>query len=174
MMREKRHIVVDVETTGISIMRGGRVIEVGVVAVENGGIVAEFDTLIDAGAPISDGAFRVHGISEAMLAGKPAPREAWRGFLEFVADAPLIAHNAPFDSAFIRHELARLGKRLPNRWHCTVRLARKHLPHLPNHRLETVYHHLFGPLPGGAQSHRALDDARLAARVWMALEGIGG
>ena len=171
---DRRHVVVDVETTGISVVRGGRVIEVGAVAVEEGRIVAELDTLICVDAPIAAGAYRVHGISLDMLLGKPTAAEVWPGFLEFVADASLVAHNASFDSSFIRHELARLGLYLPNRWQCTVRRSRRELPHLPNHRLETVYRHFFGSLPGGAQTHRALDDARLTARVWMELEGIGG
>lgn len=173
MGNENRHVVVDVETTGMSVVNGGRVIEIGAVAVEEGRIVAELDTLICVNAPIAAGAYRVHGISPDMLFNKPGPEEVWPWFLEFVADAPLIAHNAPFDSAFIRHELARLGKRLSNPWHCTVRRSRRALPHLSNHRLETVYRHLFGSLPGGGQTHRALDDARLTARVWMELEGMG-
>lgn len=164
-----RYIVIDVETTGMSVQRGGRVIEVGAVALEQGVAVAEFDTLIDAGAPIGYGAWRVHGISEQMLAGKPLPADVWRAFRDFVADAALVAHNAPFDSSFVRHELGLLGLWLPNRWHCTVRLARRRLPELPNHRLETVYRHLFGGLPDGAKRHRALDDARMAAQVWVAL-----
>jgi DNA polymerase III subunit epsilon len=164
-----RKVVVDVETTGFSTLRGGRVIEIGAVAVANGVIVAELGTLIDTGAEISYGAFRVHGISEAMLEGKPAPREVWGAFREFVGDAELIAHNSPFDSAFVRHELGLIGHGLPNRWHCTVRLARRHLPHLPNHRLDTVYTHLFGEIPDSLQRHRALDDARLTARVWVEL-----
>lgn len=164
-----RVIVVDVETTGLSAQRGGRVIEVGAVALEDGAIVAEFGTLIDSGAAISYGAYRVHGISEDMLAGEPKPNEVWRAFHEFAGAASLVAHNAPFDSAFVRHELARIGLGLPNPWHCTVRLARKKLPHLPNHRLDTVYCHLFGPIPHGTARHRALDDARLTARVWKEL-----
>lgn len=172
-MSHKRIVVVDVETTGMSVGNGGRVIEVGAVALEDGLIVEEFDTMICVHAPIAAGAYRVHGISSDMLADKPGPGEVWPCFLEFVVDGPLVAHNAPFDSVFIRHELARLGKRLPNRWHCTVRISRHALPNLPNHRLETVYRHLFGELPGGAQTHRALDDARLAARVWMAITNGG-
>lgn len=166
-----RIVVVDVETTGMSVQHGGRVIEIGAVAVEGNVIVGEFDTLIDSGASISYGAFRVHGISEDMLAGKPTPQDAWQRFREFVGISPLVAHNAPFDSAFVRHELSLLGVGLPNPWHCTVRLARKRLPHLANHRLDTVYRHLFGEIPDGAQRHRALDDARMAARVWVELEG---
>lgn len=164
-----RTVIVDVETTGKAVQRGGRVIEVGAVAVEGGEVVAELATLIDAGAPISYGAFRVHGISEGMLAGKPLPQDVWPWFRQFCAAAPLVAHNAPFDSSFVRHELSMLGMGLPNPWHCTVRLARKRLPQLDNHRLDTVYRHLFGVIPAGTQRHRALDDARMAARVWVAL-----
>lgn len=167
-----RVVVVDVETTGLATRRGGRVIEVGAVALEGGVVVAEFDTLIDAGEPISYGAFRVHGISEAMLAGRPDPADAWRMFHEFIGHAPLVAHNALFDSAFIRHEFGLLGVGLANVWHCTVRLARKKLPHLPNHRLDTVYSYLFGPIPHTVARHRALDDARLTARVWGRLANL--
>ena len=165
----KANIVVDVETTGMSVKSGGRVIEIGAVAIEKGCVIAELATLIDAGAQINYGAFLVHGISMAMLAGNPTPEAAWPCFLEFIGDAPLVAHNAPFDSAFVRNEFALLGISLKNRWHCTVKLARKRLPHLPNHRLDTVYRCLFGGLPPGIQRHRALDDARLAAMIWIEL-----
>jgi DNA polymerase-3 subunit epsilon len=163
----QRFVIVDVETTGLGAANGGRVIEVGAVAVEQGCIVAELATLIDAGVPINPFAYRVHGISSAMLRGKPRPAEAWPWFVDFVGNSPLVAHNSPFDSGFIRHELALLGMRLRNPWHCTVRLARKHLPHLPNHRLETVARHLLGDIPDDCRLHRALGDARLAARVWI-------
>lgn len=169
--RHTRVVIVDVETTGLSVRHGGRVIEVGLVAMEDGCLAAEYDTLIDSGAPISAGAFRVHGISEAMLAGQPSPAEVWPWVADFVGASPLVAHNAPFDRAFICRELALLGREMNNRWHCTVRLARKRLPQLANHRLETVYRYLFGDLPCTVQRHRALDDARLTARVWGELGG---
>ena len=169
-----RIVVIDVETTGLSALRGGRVIEEGAVAVEDGVIVAEFGSLINTGAPISYGAYRVHGISEEMLAGQPEPLKVWSGFYDLVGSAPLVAHNAPFDSAFVRHELSRLGLGMPNPWHCTVRLARRKLPYLPNHRLDTVYRHLFGSIPHDTARHRALDDARLTASVWnrLRLDGV--
>lgn len=168
-MPQWSYIAVDVETTGLSAKSGGRVIEVGAVAVKNGVVTEEFDTLIDTGANISYGAWRVNGISQEMLVGKPSPLEVWPQLLDFIGNAGLVAHNASFDSAFVRHELALLGYGLPNRWHCTVRLARKKLPHLQNHRLDTVYGHLFGEIPAGVNRHRALDDARMAARIWMEL-----
>ena len=167
-------IVVDTETTGLSVRNGGRVIEIGAVAVENGQITTELATLINTNTPISYGAWRVHGISEQMLADKPTPHEVWPWFMEFVGNCPLVAHNAPFDRAMINHELHLLGMPFDNPWHCTVRLARRKLPRLMNHKLETVYKHLFGELPKNLQQHRALDDARMAARVWMELGGLSG
>lgn len=170
----QRVIVLDTETTGLSVRNNGRVIEIGAVAVENGQIVAELATLINSGTPISYGAYRVHGISEQMLAGRPTPQEVWPWFLEFAGNSPLVAHNAAFDRAFVQHELHLLGMSLANPWHCTVRLSRRKLPRLMNHKLETVYKHLFGELPEEVQRHRALDDARMAARVWMELGGLSG
>ncbi len=171
MSNVSRYIAVDVETCGLPAGRGGRVVEVGAVVLEGGVVVAEMNSLIDTGAVIQYRAFQVHGISEAMLYGKPSPEDVWGNFREFVGDTPLIAHNAPFDRSFVRHELELLGCALPNQWHCTVRLARQKLPQLHNHKLDTVYRHLFGALPLSVQRHRALDDARLAARIWVALMG---
>jgi len=170
----ERVVVIDTETTGLSVRNNGRVIEIGAVAVEHGQIVAELATLINTQTAISYGAWRVHGISEPMLAGKPAPEEVWPWFVEFVGTSPLVAHNAPFDRAFIKRELSLLGLPLANPWHCTVRLSRRKLPLLMNHKLETVYKHLFGGLPEDVQRHRALDDARMAARVWVELGGLSG
>lgn len=166
-----RIIVVDTETSGLAVRNGGRVIEVGAVAVEDGQVVDELSTLIDTGTPICYSAWRVHGISADMLAGKPTPEEVWPQFREFVGESLLVAHNAPFDRTFILHEMGRLAMRLPNPWRCTVSLARKLLPYLPDHRLDTVHQHLFGPLPPEINRHRALDDARMAARIWMKLGG---
>jgi DNA polymerase III subunit epsilon len=162
-----RYIAVDVETSGLSPFQGGRVIEVAAVALQDGRIVAEYATLIDVACEIHPGAARVHGITRRMLQGQPAPEEAWRGFLEFVENSPLIAHNAGFDIRFIRHELARLGVSLLNQSICTLSLARRRYPQLKNHRLESVARHVLGGIPSGLCLHRALGDARLAAMVWV-------
>lgn len=173
MLINSQHIAIDVETSGLAVVSGGRVIEIGAVAIEEGRIVAELSTLIETGTAISYGAYRVHGISREMLRGQPSPAEVWPTFLEFIGSAPLIAHNAPFDLGFIRHELALQGLTLPNQSICTVRLARRCCPQLPNHRLATVARHLLGEIPADCLLHRALDDARLAARIWMAMEAVG-
>ena len=66
-----RHVVVDVETTGLSPRHGHRVIEIGAVAVEEGAVVGEFTTLIDAGVPIPPAVQAIHGITDEMLEGQP-------------------------------------------------------------------------------------------------------
>lgn len=166
---QSRHVVVDVETSGLSPQRGARVIEVGAVALARGEVVDEFSSLIRVGCTIHPAAGSVHGITAAMLRGAPGPEKVWRDFLAFVGRSVLIAHNAPFDLRFIRHELALLGLPLANRSHCTLRLSRSRFPHLLSHRLEALARHLLGGVPDECRLHRALGDARLTARVWLAM-----
>ncbi len=168
MLLTERWVVVDVETTGFSPGRD-RIIEIGAVAGEGRRITDEFHTLIDPGRPVPRQAQRVHRITDAMLRGEPCAGEVLPDFHRFIGQSPLVAHNAQFDMAFLRHEFGRLGFGLPNPSHCTLRLSRSALPTLPNHRLETVARHLFGSLEEGERLHRALADARLTARVWLAL-----
>ena len=162
-----RFISVDVETTGLSTKRGDRIIEVGAVVVEGGSIGEEFHTLICVKERIHWAAQQVHGITEEMLIGKPMACEVMPEFRKFIADCTLVAHNARFDMGFISDEFLRLGRGLTNPYLCTLELSRSLYPKLPNHRLETVYQHLCGRIPGEAKRHRALDDARLVARMWV-------
>lgn len=170
-MRSDGTVVIDLETTGFSPVKGDRVIEIGAVKVAGGIMSDEFHSLIRIARTIPRQASLVHGITDGMLVGQPNPEDVYPGFFEFIRRKTLVAHNARFDLAFLAHELGRLGISLPNRRVCTLQLARKRLPRLPNHRLETVYMHLFGELPEDARRHRALDDARLTAKVWLALVG---
>ncbi len=133
-----RYVALDVETTGLSPKSGGRVIEIGAVAIEYQSIVAEFSSLIDVGKRIPWRVQQVHGITNDMLEGEPKPDEALPEFYKFIAESILIAHNATFDIRFLRHEFALLGMNLNNRSLCTLKMSRKQYPHLPNHKLETI------------------------------------
>lgn len=164
-------VVLDLETTGFSPHRGDRIIEIGAVAVAHGEIVAEFQTLIRVPRSIPWQASRVHGITDRMLAGQPLPEDVYPAFRDFIGESLLVAHNARFDLSFLRHEFGRLGMELSNRHGCTLERARRTLPRLTDHRLETVARYLLGALPEEMRLHRALDDARLTARVWLAMEG---
>ncbi len=164
-----RRVFFDVETSGLSPVNGARVIEIGAVAVEDGAIAAEFATLIGVDCEIHWAAQRVHGIDRAMLCGQPGPAEVWPAFLAFVADAPLVAHNAPFDNRFLAHELALLGLDCSNPVHCSLVASRRRYPQLTSHRLEEVACHVLGAIPADCRLHRALGDARLLARLWAPL-----
>lgn len=164
-----RYVVIDVETTGLSPGYGDRVIEIGAVAVDGCEIMAEFGSLVQVDKNIPRHVSRIHGITNDMLVDQPLPDEVYPALRDFIGGALLVAHNARFDVAFLRHEFGQLGLRFDNRSVCTLELARRRLPRLPDHRLETVCRHLFGGLPEGTRLHRALDDARLTARVWWEL-----
>jgi DNA polymerase III subunit epsilon len=166
-----RHVVVDLETTGLSPRQGHRIIEIGAVAVEDGTVTKEFTTLIDPGVPIPVEVQAIHGITDEMLEGSPKPEEALPRFREFIGDSALVAHNAAFEVTFLRHELARLKLGLPNHHVCTLEMSRRILPRLPDYTLETIYLHLFPDPTFLRQNHRALDDARMTAKIWLAITG---
>ncbi len=162
-----RYVAFDVETTGLSPGNGDRVIEIGAVAIEDQSIVGEFSSLIDPGKSIPWHVQRVHGITNEMLEGEPKPDEVLPDFYKFIAGSILVAHNASFDIRFLKHEFSLLGMGLNNRSLCTLRMSRKQHPHLPNHKLATVGRYLFGESCEQMQMHRALDDAKLAAMIWL-------
>jgi DNA polymerase-3 subunit epsilon len=107
-----------------------------------------------------------------MLRGQPPPAAVFAAFRAFIGQVPLAAHNAAFDMSFLRNEFSRLGWPLPNRTLCTLEACRRRLRMLPDYRLETIARRLLGPLPPESRKHRALEDARLVARVWVALEDL--
>ncbi|MDI6688351.1 MAG: 3'-5' exonuclease [Desulfobacterales bacterium] len=162
-----RYVALDVETTGLSPKSGDRVIEIGAVAIEKQCIIAEFNSLIDVDKMIPWQVQQVHGITNEMLYGEPKPDEVWSEFYEFIAGSILVAHNASFDIGFLTHEFALLGMSLNNQSLCTLKISRKLYPHLPNHKLETVSQYLLGRSCKHMQRHRALDDARMAAMIWL-------
>ncbi len=127
---------------------------------------AEFCSLVSCNAPISRAARKVHGITPEMLVGQPNSKEVMTRFRDFIGSSVLVAHNAPFDISFLRMEMMRVDLYLLNRYKCTLKMSRKAFPGLQDYRLETVASHLGIDVDGG-RLHRALDDARLTARVWI-------
>ena len=162
-----RYIVFDVETTGLRLWRNDRIIEIGAVAVIGEDMAEEFHTLIDADKPITKAAQKIHGITREMVAGQPKAKDALTAFQRFIGNSTLVAHNADFDIGFLGYEYSRIGQGLRNRHTCTLKLNRKLYPQLPDYRLETVAKHILGVEIDKNRRHRALDDARLTARVWI-------
>ena len=167
-----KEIVFDTETTGLDPKTGDRMVEIGCVEmigrVETGNTYhayynPERDMPIDAE--------NVHGLSSSFLSTKPLFSETVDELLEFLGDAPLVAHNAGFDFGFLNAELERLGREpiSLDRMVDTVAIARKKHPGAKNSldALCTRY--------GVDRSHRvkhgALLDAELLAQVYVELMG---
>src|SRR4051794_36738723 len=136
--RPMREIVLDTETTGLDALRGDRLVEIGCIEIINRMPTGQtFHRYINPERDMPAEAFAVHGLSAEFLASKPLFTEVVEEFLEFIADAPLVIHNASFDIGFINAELDRL-KRGPisrDRLVDTLLLARRKHPGVSN-RLE--------------------------------------
>ena len=155
--------VIDFETTGISPAQGARATEVAIVLLENGQVVDRFASLMRTGAWIPPFITQLTGITNAMVAAAPDAVQVMRDAARFVGDAPMVAHNAAFDSKFWQAELARADLPAPQPFACTVLLSRRLYPEAPSHKLGTLvdYH----DLPRTGQAHRALADAEMAAAL---------
>ena len=161
-----RYIVFDVETTGLFVEKGHRVIEVGAIKVDGNMMGEEFQRLINTDKPITRVARKVHGITAEMLAGQPEAKDILSAFKDFAGTNTLVAHNAAFDVGFLQREFMRAGLVFNSHHKCTLKMSRKVFPGLGNHKLETIARHLGIPVDK-TRRHRALDDARLTAQVWI-------
>lgn len=166
-----RQIVLDTETTGLDPAQGHRIIEIGCLEVLNRRVTeATFHVYLNPEREIDAGAVQVHGLTREFLADKPRFADIARAFLEFVHDAELIIHNAPFDVGFLDAELARLGEP-PIARHCTVvdtlRLAKQLHPGQKNNLDALCKRYAIDN--SGRSFHGALLDAQLLAEVYLAM-----
>lgn len=162
-----RWVVVDLETTGMSPVKGDRIVEIGAVVVENGVITDEYSTLVDPERLIPYFVQRVHGISDAMVIGKPVFAQVLPSFLEFCQDSVLVSHNATFDRGFLDHQAQEVMQApLPHAHVDTLRISRMLLPKLGKHNLDALTAHFQVRIPP-QQRHRALGDARATAEIWI-------
>jgi DNA polymerase-3 subunit epsilon len=106
-MTAMRQIVLDTETTGLDPEQGHRVIEIGCVELINRRLTGnDYHQYLQPDRDIDEGAQEVHGISLEFLADKPRFQDIAQAFLDYIQDAELIIHNAPFDVGFLNHELS--------------------------------------------------------------------
>lgn len=169
-----REIVLDTETTGLDPRTGHRLIEIACVELDDLMPTGRhFHRYVDPERLVDPDAERVHGISTAFLAGKPrfADSDVVDAFLAFIGEAPLVAHNAPFDRGFIDHELGLAGRGSlgVDRWVDTLPLAQKRFPGMHN-SLDALCKRFTISL-SQREKHGALVDARLLAAVYLELKG---
>lgn len=170
-----RQIILDTETTGLEPEEGHRIIEIGCVEILNRRLSGNhYHQYLQPDREIDAGAIDVHGLTNDFLADKPRFEDIAEGFLEFVRDAELIIHNAPFDVGFINHELRRLGSDYPQLEQvctvtCTLKLARGMHPGQRN-SLDALCKR-YAIDNSQRTLHGALLDAEILADLYLAMTG---
>jgi DNA polymerase-3 subunit epsilon len=167
-----REIVIDTETTGLDHANGDRLIELGCIEIVNRIPTGrEFHRYLNPERDIHRDAIAVHGLTSDFLKDKPLFKDVVDELLEFLDEAPLVAHNAGFDIAFINAELARTGRPLLtfDRVVDTLVLARRRHPAGPN-SLDALCKR-YGIDLSARTKHGALLDSMLLANVYVELLG---
>lgn len=169
-----REIVLDTETTGFDPLTGDRLVEVACLEIEDFIPTGRhFHIYIDPERDMPAEAEKVHGLSSAFLRGKPkfADSDCVEKLMEFIGAAPIVAHNAAFDRAFLNWELENCGRTIfpEDQWVDTLALAKVRFPGMHN-SLDALCKRFKISL-SEREKHGALIDAKLLAAVYLELKG---
>ncbi len=171
----KRQILLDTETTGIRVEDGHRIIEIGCIEMINRKLTGQsFHYYLNPEREVDKGAFAVHGISNEFLQDKPLFHTIAQRFVDFIIDAELIIHNAPFDLSFLNHELQLTKQGFKSVTdYCevldTLSLARQ--LHVGQRNSLDALCKRYGVDLSKRDLHGALLDANLLAQVYLAMTG---
>lgn len=156
-------VVFDIETTGFSPIYD-RIIEIGAVKIVQGKIIDRFSTFVNPEIPIPFRIEELTHINDSMVLDAPKIDKALPDFLQFCGNAAVVAHNAGFDTRFIREKAREMGKDFQPCIVDTVMVGRLLLPQLGRFKLDTVAKALGLVLEN---HHRAVDDAEVTAKIWI-------
>lgn len=166
MFNHSTFTIVDVETTGGS-PYWNRVIEIGLLRVERGEIVAKYQTLLNPGRQLPEFITKLTGITDDDLADAPTFEDVKEEVVELFEGSIFVAHNVGFDYEFIRQEFRRVGYGFELEQLCTVRLSRVLFPKEKHHNLGAIIERFqFSP----KNRHRAFDDAHILWEFMNVLE----
>ena len=158
-------VVFDIETTGLT--AGKDVItEIGAVKIKNREITDRFQTFVNPERPIPPRITELTGITDDMVANAPSQEEALRDFFSFASDCVLVAHNAAFDTSFMKQGANEYGFDFDFAYLDTLELARCTVTGVKNYKLDTLTKHFQVKL---ANHHRAIDDATATGEVFLEL-----
>ena len=164
-----KEIVLDTETTGISVKEGHRIVEIGCIELEN--LIPtkkQFHCYLNPERKVSEKALEIHGYTDEFLSDKKIFREIGQEFLDFVKNKRLIIHNAEFDLSHINNELALIGqKNLENEVIDTLNLAKDKFPG-SSVSLDALCKK-YGVDNSKRKNHTALIDCDLLAKVYINL-----
>ena len=161
MTFDHEFVAFDLETTGLS-SKNDRIIEIGAVRMRNGKEVDRFQTFVNPERVLERKIVELTGITDDMLRGAPKIEQVLPQFLEFVGDSILVAHNADFDTGFVRASCSRLGYAYNFTSADTLILAQNLMPHLNKFKLDVVANALSLP---EFNHHRAADDAAICGMI---------
>ena len=169
----ERLIALDVETTGLEISEGHRIIEVGAVEILDREITnTEFQRYIQPNRKVGE-SVNIHGITDKFLINKPQFNQISDDLLSFIKGTTLIIHNAPFDLGFLNNELKIIGIKETIENICTIidtlELSKQQRPGTM-HNLDALCRR-FGIDTSARTRHGALLDAQILAQVYLAMTG---
>ena len=162
MSFDGEYVAFDLETTGLSAAKD-RIIEIGAVVMKNGKEIERFQTFVNPGCKLSQEIIDLTGITDDLLVDAPGIEEILPKFLAFVGDRVLVAHNAKFDTGFIRNACARLGYEYKLTCADTLVLSQQLMPDLSRFKLDIVAKALNLP---NFNHHRAADDANICGLIF--------
>lgn len=148
---------VDIETTGLGVTRD-RIIEIGILRVENNQVTQRYQTLLNPETYVSPNIQAMTGITKEELDDAPTFYEVKDDILDLLKDCAFVAHNVRFDYGFLRNEFARSGISYSSRHFCTVKLSKYLYPQFPHHNLDAIIQRFGFPCE---KRHRAFDDAKV-------------
>ena len=164
-----KEIVLDTETTGLSVKDGHRIVEIGCIELED--LIPtknKFHCYLNPERKVSEKAFEVHGYSDEFLSKKPKFKEIAEDFLEFIEGKRLIIHNSEFDLSHLNNELSLIGKnKIKNEIIDTLTLARDKFPGSPSN-LDALCKR-YSIDNSKRTQHTALIDCDLLAKVYINL-----
>lgn len=171
----RRQVALDLETTGLEVADGDRIIEIGCVEINDREIGSQFHRLVNPQRASSKKALEVHGITDESLRDEPLFNQVWPDLYNFIKGSELIIHNADFDVSFLDAELVRMQKgTLLEETGCevcdTLALAKHMHPALRNN-LDALSDRYSIDRSQREEYHNALADAELLARVYLAMTG---
>ena len=156
------YCVFDLETTGIS-FRTEKITEIGIMKVRNGEVIDSFKTFVNPEKPIPMRVQEITHITDDMVKDAPTIEEIMPKVLEFFGDSVLVAHNADFDTSFIKYNCDKMGLKFDNTYLDTLRLAKDLFPDYKKYKLGIIAENLGIKVE---VAHRALDDVDTTVKVF--------
>jgi len=161
-LKDTTYCVFDLETTGFS-FRTEKITEIGIMKIRNGEIIDTFETFVNPEKPIPPKVQEVTHITDDMVKDAPKIEEILPKVMEFFGDSVLVAHNADFDTGFLRYNCQQLGYKFENTYLDTLALAKNLFPNYKKYKLGVIAENL------GIEvlvAHRALDDVDTTVKVF--------